>query len=129
MVKFRLFQDRFFYYENYVRKIFEDNERHFQELMSEYEAYKNEFLETKKYRDLPPLISKEALEKKEKEEEEQRQKKIKWEQRKEEAESVCILYSGCQEPYTAAGLVRFSEYLFRAGLPKRFQGGRLLTQK
>ncbi|MCQ2817145.1 MAG: hypothetical protein MJ252_07760 [archaeon] len=63
---------RKFYYENYVKKVFEDNERHFQDLMEEYEAYKNEFLQTHVYKELPSLISKEALEKMAKEEEERK---------------------------------------------------------
>ena len=46
-VKHKPTSTRNFYYENYVRKVLGDNQKHFEELMKEYKAYYNEYQETK----------------------------------------------------------------------------------
>ena len=40
---------RKFYYESYVRKVLDDNQKHFDELMKEYKQFYDEYQETKKF--------------------------------------------------------------------------------
>ena len=48
---------RKFYYESYVRKVLDDNQKHFDELMKEYKQFYNEYQETKKFPEMPSIVN------------------------------------------------------------------------
>jgi Ca2+-binding EF-hand superfamily protein len=48
---------RKFYYESYVRKVLDDNQKHFDELMKEYKQFYDEYQETKKYPEMPSIVN------------------------------------------------------------------------
>ena len=48
---------RKFYYESYVRKVLDDNQKHFDELMKEYKAFYDEYQETKKFPEMPSIVN------------------------------------------------------------------------
>ena len=52
---------RKFYYESYVRKVLGDNQKHFEELMKEYKVFYDEYQETKKFPEMPAIISNNPL--------------------------------------------------------------------
>ena len=79
---------RKFYYESYVRKVLGDDLNHFQGIMKEYKDFYNEYLETKKFPDMPVLTVQKEEEKKEEEkkEEEKKEEKKEGEEEKKEGE-------------------------------------------
>ena len=48
---------RKFYYESYVRKVLDDNQKHFDELMKEYKQFYDEYQETKKFPEMPSIVN------------------------------------------------------------------------
>ena len=52
---------RKFYYESYVRKVLGDNQKHFEELMKEYKVFYDEYQETKKFPEMPAIVSNNPL--------------------------------------------------------------------
>lgn len=56
-IKHDMTKNRIFYYESYVRKVLSDNQKHYEEIMKDYKDYYNEFQETKKFRDLPQIVT------------------------------------------------------------------------
>lgn len=57
VIKHKQTTTRKFYYESYVRKVLEDNEKHFEELMKEYKAFYDDYQETKKYPEMPSIVN------------------------------------------------------------------------
>ena len=58
---------RKFYYESYVRKVLSENQKHFDELMTEYKAFYDEYQETKKFPEMPSIVNNLTAVKEEKE--------------------------------------------------------------
>ena len=48
---------RKFYYESYVRKVLDDNQKHFDELMKEYKQFYDEYQEKKKFPEMPSIVN------------------------------------------------------------------------
>ena len=57
VIKHKPTTTRKFYYESYVRKVLDDNQKHFEELMKEYRAFFNEYEETKKFPEMPVIVN------------------------------------------------------------------------
>jgi len=57
VIKHKPTTTRKFYYESYVRKVLDDNQKHFEELMKEYRAFFNQYEETKKFPDMPVIVN------------------------------------------------------------------------
>jgi Ca2+-binding EF-hand superfamily protein len=57
VIKHKPTTTRKFYYESYVRKVLDDNQKHFEDLMKEYRAFFNEYEETKKFPDMPVIVN------------------------------------------------------------------------
>ena len=57
IIKHKPTTTRKFFYESYVRKVFGDNQKHFEELMKEYKAFYDEYQETKKYPEMPSIVN------------------------------------------------------------------------
>ena len=57
VIKHKPTTTRKFYYENYVRKVLGDNQKHFEELMKEYKAFYDKYQETKKFPDMPVIVN------------------------------------------------------------------------
>ena len=58
---------RKFYYENYVRKVLSDDEKHFDSIMKEYKSFFDDYMETKKFPEMPLIITKPVVPEPEKE--------------------------------------------------------------
>ena len=57
VIKHKPTTTRKFYYESYVRKVLDDNQKHFEDLMKEYRAFFNEYEETKKFPEMPVIVT------------------------------------------------------------------------
>lgn len=57
VIKHKPTTTRKFYYESYVRKVLDDNQKHFEDLMKEYKQFYNEYEETKKFPDMPVIVN------------------------------------------------------------------------
>ena len=57
VIKHKPTTTRKFYYESYVRKVLDDNQKHFEDLMKEYKAFFNEYEETKKFPEMPVIVT------------------------------------------------------------------------
>ncbi len=77
---------RKFYYESYVRKVLGDDLSHFQSIMKEYKDFYNEYLETKKFPEMPVLVVQKEEEKKEEEKKEEEKKEGEEEKKEGEEE-------------------------------------------
>ena len=57
VIKHKPTTTRKFYYESYVRKVLDDNQKHFEDLMKEYKAFFDEYEETKKFPEMPVIVT------------------------------------------------------------------------
>ena len=81
--------NRKFYYESYVRKVLSDDEKHFDSIMKEYKSFYDDYMETKKYQDMPVIATKPPVAEPPKEEpkkEEKKEEEKKEEEKKEPAQ-------------------------------------------
>ena len=81
--------NRKFYYESYVRKVLSDDEKHFDSILKEYKSFDDDYMETKKYPDMPVIATKPPVAEPPKEEpkkEEKKEEEKKEEEKKEPAQ-------------------------------------------
>ena len=81
--------NRKFYYESYVRKVLSDDEKHFDSIMKEYKSFYDDYMETKKYPDMPVIATKPPVAEPPKEESKENETKEETaEEKKEELKEV-----------------------------------------